>query len=119
MIFLRLLPVILSLLLLGAHFSRAGLMLPMVLSLALLVVLAIPRPWAARLVQGALALATVEWLRTVYVLVRVRRTMGEPWTRAAIIIGAVAVFTACSWLAFRNAAVRRRFGMTRADAADS
>jgi hypothetical protein len=118
MMFLRLLPVILSLLLLGAHFSRAGLALPMLASLALLVVLAIPRAWAARLVQVALVLGTVEWLRTVYVLVRVRQAMGEPWTRAAIIIGAVAVFTACSWLVFQSAAVRRRFGLTRADAAD-
>jgi hypothetical protein len=59
--FLRLLPVILSCLLLAAHFSRNEIMLLTLVSLALPFLLLVRRPWVPRLFQvllvlGALAL---------------------------------------------------------------
>jgi hypothetical protein len=37
-----------------------------------------------------------------------RQAEGESWIRLAAILGAVALFTACSGLVFRNQKLRRR-----------
>ena len=110
MTFVKLLPVILSALLLGAHFSRAGLA-PLALILVLLpAVLFVKRPWAARLTQGVLVLGAAEWVRTLVVLVGVRRELGQSWTRLAVILGVVALFTLGSALLFSlSSALRTRY----------
>ena len=83
--------------------------LALALSLALAGLLAVPRPWAARAVQAGLALAALEWLRTAALLVARRQATGAPYTRLALILGAVAAVTALSLLAFRSARLRRRY----------
>jgi len=96
---LRRLPALLALLLLGAHFLRADRPLLTLLALALLGPLAVPRPWARQLTAGALALGALEWLRTLAVDALDRAAGGAPWTRLAVILGAVALFTAwAAWL---------------------
>jgi hypothetical protein len=99
----------LALILLGAHFYRAAAWPLMLLCLALVALLAWPRAWAARLVQGALVLGAAEWLWTAAVLVQQRQALGQPWLRMALILGAVALFTAGAALAFRHAGLRARF----------
>ena len=47
----RVIPVILSLLLLGAHFLRAGAHVPLAACAVLIAMLAVPRWWAARIVR--------------------------------------------------------------------
>lgn len=107
--FLRLLPVILSLLLLGAHFSRHNLGLLIVVPLVLLGLLFLREPWVARLVQWVLAFASLEWLRTAVVLALQRQHQGMPWGRSAVILGTVCVFTLASTLVFRSAGLRERY----------
>lgn len=109
MTFVALLPAIFGCLLLGAHFSRANLTVPMVLCAALTLLLLIPRKWAARAVQIGLVVGTVEWLRTLFLLVQQRAAMGEPWTRLAVILGAVVLFTALAALSFESERLRRRY----------
>ena len=109
MIALQLLPVVLSLLVLAAHFLRAGNLIMVVLALALLGLLAVPRAWAGRTLQIALLLGAVEWLWTLVRLVSARARAGEPALRMALILGAVALLTALSALVFRTARLRRRF----------
>ena len=106
---LWLVPVAVSLLVLGAHFLRAGNPGLLLVVLVLLVFLAVPRRWAARTVQTALLLGTLEWLRTLVQRASERMTFGQPYGRLVIILGAVATVTALSALVFRAAAVRRRF----------
>ena len=106
---LWLVPVALSLLVLGAHFLRAGDPVLLLVVLVLLAFLAVPRRWAARTVQVALLLGTLEWLRTLVQRGSERITFGQPYGRLVIILGAVAAVTALSALVFRSAAVRRRF----------
>jgi len=99
MAFLRRLPAVLSLLMLGAHFLRFGQLPLVVLCLALLVPLFLPRPWAQLLVAGALALGALVWLWTLIGDVQQRLAFGAPWLRLAAILGAVALFTGWSaWL---------------------
>lgn len=107
--FLRLLPAILSLLLLGAHFSRHNLSLLIVVPLVLLGLLFLCEPWVARLVQWVLVLASLEWLRTAVVLALQRQDQGMPWARSAVILGAVCVFSLASALVFRSAGLRARY----------
>ena len=111
MAFIRLLPAILSLLLLAAHFSRAGLSLLVVACLGLSLLLAWRRAWVARLTQLVLLAGGLEWLRTLAQLAAARQARGEPWTRLAVILGVVALFTVCSALVFQSAALRRRYGL--------
>jgi hypothetical protein len=106
---LKLLPVILSGLLLGAHFLRAGLFALAVLSLVFPVLLLFRRGWVARLVQIILVLGALEWIRTLMVLVDERRIAGQAWTRLAIILGLVAVFTGCSALVFCCRSLKNRY----------
>ena len=57
-------PPALSLLVLAAHFLRGGDLLPLLACIALLPLLAVPRPWATRVLQVALLLGAIEWIRT-------------------------------------------------------
>jgi hypothetical protein len=109
---LRLLPVILSLLLLGAHFSRHNLNFLILLPLVLLGLLFLRQPWVARLVQWVLVIAAAEWLRTAVVLALQRQAQGMPWGRSAVILGAVCMVTLLSALVFRSAGLRERYRLT-------
>ncbi len=113
---LGLLPVILSALVLAAHFFRAGNLIGLALCLGGLALLFVPRAWAARAVQVGLVLGAAEWVRTLLDFTAQRRAMGEPWARLAVILGTVALFTIASALVFRGARLRRRYGLSRRDA---
>jgi hypothetical protein len=99
MVALQLFPVVLSLLVLGAHFLRAG---NSVLVLGVLMVLAllfVRRPWAARVVQITLLLGTLEWGHTLVTLAVIRMQVGDPVRRLLIILGPVAAVSLLSaWL---------------------
>jgi hypothetical protein len=108
--FLLLLPAALSALVLGAHFLRRGGMAAVLGCLLLVALLAVRRPWAARVVQVALLLGALEWVRTAAGFVAVRRAAGEPWERMAIILGAVAALSLAGAASFETPALRRHFG---------
>ena len=110
MIVLQLIPVVLSLLILGAHFLRAGNLVLVALVLALLGLLSVRRRWAARVIQAALMLGAVEWVRTAVELAAWRSQAGQPALRLVVILGTVALLTALSGLVFRLARVRSWYG---------
>ncbi len=104
---LQLLPVVVSLLLLGAHFLRSGNLVLVALALVLVGLLGVRRRWAARLVQVALVLGALEWARTLVVLVAWRSEAGRPVARLAVILGSVTLLTVLSALVFRTERLRR------------
>ena len=109
MIVLRLLPVILSFLLLAAHFSRADIFPLIVACIAAPFLLFVRRPWVAKTFQVLLVIGALEWVRTLIAIARRRQLMGEPWTRMAIILGVVAAVTLASALVFRTRAMKDRY----------
>jgi hypothetical protein len=109
MLFLKLLPVILSFLLLAAHLLRHFNIVVAVLGLSPLVVLLIPRRIAALTVQVLLILAALEWVRTAADLVAARQAQGQDWLRAALILGGVTLFTLLSILVFHTKQARRYY----------
>ena len=107
--FVRLLPVILSLLVLAAHFYRAGNLILVVLIAASPLLLFIRSAWIVRVIQVELVFGGVEWIRTIFRLVHIRQADNLPWERLAIILGSVAVFTILSALVFNSKALKTRY----------
>jgi hypothetical protein len=110
MLFICLIPMLLSVLMLAAHFLRTGPMILAMLCLIAPLTLFVRRMWALRLVQLFLLLGAAEWVRTLIVLVRDRQAQGEPWLRLVIILGAVAAFTAGAAFILQAKKVRDHYG---------
>lgn len=108
MIGVRLIPVVLSLWLLAAHFLRDQSLVYVFFILAPALLL-VRRPWVARLMQVLLVLGAAEWVLTLYGIAQTRLAMGEPWVRMAVILFAVALCTGLSALVFRTQVVRHYF----------
>ena len=106
---LLLAPVVLSLLVLAAHFLRAGNLPLMLVSFGLVGLVGVCRPWARRALQAALALGAVEWLRALVAGVNARELAGQDWHRMAVILGAVAAVAALGVLALEAPGMRARF----------
>ncbi len=111
MIGLQLAPVVLSLIVLAAHFFRSGNLLVVAVVFVLTGLLAVPRPWAARVVQAALLVGAAEWVRTLCLIVMWRVHEGEPVMRLILILGTVALLTALSALLFRTARMQQRYAL--------
>ena len=106
---LHLLPVILSALVLSAHFVRGRSLPVAIICLAVLLLLLVRERWIPRLMQALLLLGALEWFRTMLVLVAQRRGLSEPWIRMALILAAVALFTAASALVFQSRRLKDRY----------
>jgi hypothetical protein len=100
-----------ALLVLAAHFYRAGLWPLAVVALVLNGLLLVPRAWAARAVQIALLAGSIEWLRTLAALLGERMASGQPYLRLVAILVGVALFTAGAALVFRSYPLRVRYGI--------
>jgi len=94
-----------SFMLLGAHFFRAGQWPLLLVCVLLLPLLLVRSAWVPRLMQACLLAGSLEWAWTAFVLAQQRMALGQPWMRLVAILGAVAIFTAASALAF---GMRRR-----------
>ena len=112
-------PVILSLVILGAHFMRNGNTLAVVGVLLLIALLFVRLPWVARALQAALVLGALEWVHTIYELVQLRAAQGEPYTRMVVILGIVTVVTGCSALLFQTPTLKKTYGFYRRERAES
>lgn len=111
----RLIPVILSLLVLAAHFLRAQSMLLVAVLLIVAGLLFVKRPWSARVVQTVLILGAIEWLLTLSELMMRRIDTGQPYGRMVMILGSAAVLTAASAFVFRSEPLRARYGLAGVD----
>jgi hypothetical protein len=109
MTFALLVPAVLSLLVLAAHFLRSGQFVLVAVALLAAALVVVRRAWAARALQVVLALAAVEWVRTLLGLVADRRAEGRPFVRMAVILGAVALTAALSAAAFQSRRLRARY----------
>ncbi|MDA3832566.1 MAG: hypothetical protein PF495_04140 [Spirochaetales bacterium] len=95
---LRIIPLIISSLLLASHFYRAELFPLVITSLLLPLLLTIRKSFSIRVIQLSLILGSLEWLRTLYFLASQRQEQHQPWLRLAVILGLVALFTGLSAL---------------------
>ena len=106
---LLLTPVVLSFVLLAAHFSRNDVPPLVLLCLLIPFILLLKRSWVPRLLQLLLGLGALEWIRTAMALARQRIDAGEPWMRMALILAAVALVTAGSAVLLQSARLQQRY----------
>ena len=102
-----------ALLLLGAHFFRAALVPLTVACLGLLALLFVRARWAWVALQVALAIGSLEWLRTAWEFASMRATMGQPYARLLVILGSVALVTVLAALVLRTRTARDHFRSPR------
>ena len=105
----KLIPVILSFLLLAAHFSRLDITFLVILSLLIPFLLFVKKAWAARIIQLVLIAGAVEWIRIMFVYIDIRKETEQDWTRLAVILSVVSLFTLLSVLIFRNKSVKKNY----------
>jgi len=101
MFVLRRLPACFAVLLLGAHALRAGapMLLTVPLTVLVLVLLFLPKRGLQIGLAALLALGSLVWIATLWTAAQARLALGQPWLRMAVILGAVALFTAwAAWL---------------------
>ncbi len=106
---IRFLPVVISAILIAAHFLRDGNLPLVAISLVIPLFLFFRRPVSVWIVKIGLWLATSEWLLTVYLLVSFRMRVDLPWIRMALILGGVAAFTLASTLVFHLSAFKKQY----------
>jgi hypothetical protein len=100
---------IISWLLLAAHFSRAGQTILMIFSLIVPLLLFIRKKWALRAVQILTAAGAVVWIDTTWQLIRVRMDMEQDYIRMAVILLTVALFTLVSALLAGTGKMKARY----------
>jgi hypothetical protein len=107
--FLLLLPTVLALLTLAAHYARYGLY-PLTIGLvALLGLVLVRRRWAARVLQVVLCVAALEWGSVLYDVARERAADGRDARRTGRILGGTALFTLFAAGLYQTPRLRRRF----------
>ncbi|MFN9029976.1 MAG: hypothetical protein ACK54C_18150 [Betaproteobacteria bacterium] len=88
---------------LAAHFYRMDVLIPATVTALAPLLLLIPSRAARVVVQLMLLMGALEWLRTLATLTATRLSMQQPWLRMALILLAVAAFTAgAAWLLRRG-----------------
>jgi hypothetical protein len=92
--------------LLAAHFLRAEAWIAVAVSGGMILLLLVPRPWAAHVARAALAVGALEWVRTVVAIAAVRISAGVPAGRMILILATVALLTLAAILVFRHPALR-------------
>lgn len=106
-------PIVLSFVLLAAHFLRDANMIAVALCLAAPLLMIVRRAWVARLLQALLAAGGIVWIMTLLRLVMLRVEQGQPWLRLALILGTVALVTGLSALLFQTRRMKARFALAR------
>ena len=106
--FPRVIPAVVTSFILGAHFMRRG--QPGLVAIALLspLLLIFRQKWTLRVYQLLLFTGTIRWIQITMILISDRSSNGQPWTRAAVIMGSVALFMLISALFLYSGPFRER-----------
>ena len=95
---LRILPFIISALLLAAHFLRSNSLLVVVLCILVPFLLFIKKRWVLWVLQVFTVIAAVMWMIALNAIIQTRIFEGRSWVASGIILGLVALFTLGSGL---------------------
>jgi len=106
---IQLLPPLLSLLLLSAHFLRVGMLPITIILLVSPIILIFRKAVTARIIQITLILGTAEWVRTIVSTIIYREHIQQPWGRYLIIMGTVTLFTFFSTFVFFSKNLKDRY----------
>ena len=111
MLVLQVILVVVCLLMLWAHFLRAGAILLAAFCVAMMALLFVRRPWAGRVLQVVLVFGMAVWLLTLVSTATDRIAQGDPWLRLVAILGMVAGVTGLTARTLQRGALGRHFGL--------
>lgn len=100
---------VIAALLLGAHFLREANFAMVALCLATPLLFLWRKRWSLMLLQFLAYCAAGTWIAVAIELVRLRQQWGQPWAVAAIILGAVTLFTLLAGLLLNSRAIEERY----------
>ena len=100
---------VLAVVLVGAHFFRAGSYALVALCLILPLLLLYKKRWSLIVLQCAAYAASLVWIGAALELVQMRQQMGRPWTTAALILCGVALFTLLAGVLLNSRSLRERY----------
>jgi len=95
--------------LIAAHFLRAGSLIPTALCLMTPLLFLVRRRWTLLLLQWLAYAAAVIWLGTAWQIVAVRRSFGQPWLLAAVILVTVATISVLAGIGLRTNILQERY----------
>ncbi|MEI7847303.1 MAG: hypothetical protein WCK35_16000 [Chloroflexota bacterium] len=106
---LRILPLVISALLLAAHFLRSSSFLPVVLCFLVPFLLFIKKRWVLWVLQVFTVFAAVMWIIALKAIIQERIFEGRSWLASGIILGLVAFFTLGSGLWLNASRVKNSY----------
>jgi hypothetical protein len=106
---LRLIPLALASILIAAHFLRGGHPEFALVSLLVPCLLLIRKMWSLVVVQLAAYGAAAIWLFTTTDVIRDRLIAARPWTKSAIILGSVTLFTMFAGMLLNSPRVKDKY----------
>lgn len=112
-VFFQLLPVILSMLILGAHYLRYANMVEVAVCVGLPFLLLIRSRIVVRILQAALLVTAGIWINTVLNLVEMRQHLGAAYMRMALILCGVTLLALASMFVFYTKTLRARYGLVK------
>ncbi len=111
MIVPRMLLLILSSLVLGAHFLRRGQVFLTLICVAIPFLLLIRKRWVLVVVQVLMYAGSLLWLATLVPLAIQRMGSGEAWLRMTLILAVVALMTLGSGLLMNSKTLRDKYSL--------
>ncbi len=106
---IRIILYILAAVVMAAHFLRTGNLLLVSLCLLAPLLFFYRQRWSLLLLQLLAYCGAIVWLWTAYSLIELYKLRGMPWTRTAIILGGVALFTLLVGLLLNSRSMRDRY----------
>jgi hypothetical protein len=105
----RITPLVIALILLGAHFLRSQQPLLVIICMLSPLLLLIRRRWVLVLLQVLAYFGGIVWISTIVDIAQNRIAQGLPWARMVLILGAVALFTILSGLLLNSCKVKKKY----------
>ncbi len=106
---LRTIMIIIASLMLGAHFMRDSHLLLTLVCILTPFILLIKERWSLIVLQALMYIGGCVWISTLIGIAQRRILSGEPWSRMAYILGAIALFTILSGLLLNSPKVKEKY----------
>ena len=100
---------VLASLVLAAHFVRQASPVPTLACLLMPLLFLVRKRWSLIVLQASAYVAAAIWITTAVELAHERLAMGLPWTRAATILGGVALLNVCAGLLLNSRVAKSKY----------
>ena len=105
---MKYIPIVIAMIILGAHFLRDGQTVLALLIGASPLILLIRKNWSLLFMQGFAYFGTLIWLHAAITLTQQRIAFGAPWMRMLVILLVVAAFTLFAGLLLHSISRQKR-----------